>query len=113
MPKLTVSRYQRLERNGTARDLAANHDLSLVRPILDDEIQTAVKSLEASTLAIEGQAEALKSQRVALSAFQEQGKQTKVRGEARNGQRHRKQEQEMQHVELAVTYISPSLSTSC
>ena len=111
--RLTVTRYQRLERNGTVRDLTANHDLSLVRPILDDEIQLAVNALRASTLAIERQNESLKVQRAALSAFRGQDKQTKVRGESRNGLRHSKQEQEKQHVGLAVIHASSSLYAGC
>ena len=111
--ELTLSRYQKLERNGTARDLAANHDLSVVQPILDDEIQTAVNALRASTLAIERQNGTLKDQRAALSAFREQDQQTRVRRDARTVRHHRRQEQEKQHVGLAVMRASPRFSTIC
>lgn len=110
---LTIIRYQRLERNGIVQDLAASHDLSLIRPILDDEIQTAVTTLRASTLAIERQNDVLKGQRAALLAFRMQDKETKVQSEARNRKRHSKQEQEKQHVVLAVIYASSNSLGSC
>lgn len=108
-----IIRYQSLERNGTFRHLAASHDLSLVRPILDDEFQTAVTTLRASTVAIERQNGVVKSQCAALLAFRMQDKQTKVQSEARNRQRHSKQEQEKQHVGLAVIYASSRLIARC
>lgn len=60
--RLIRRRQAKLEANGTARKLAANHDLSHVRPLLDEDLRTAIRSLETSTSAIEKQTAQLKQQ---------------------------------------------------
>ena len=96
-------RYSKLEENGVARRIAASHDLSLVRPLWDDdEIRTASKALKASTLAIENHTRVLKEQQQALLSFQESNDQAHERWKRTAAQRLKKRIQEKQNIELAV-----------
>ena len=101
--RLTDNRYGKLERNGTVRAIQANHDTSTIRPILDEEIRSALEALKASTLAIEKQNQALRSQQKALLAYREKVEDGKARRKRVSEQRRRKHALEKQHVEMAVS----------
>lgn len=65
LPELQATnspRYSKLEASGDLRNIIGNTDLDATRPLLDEDIQSAIESLNASTAAVGKQAEALMSQ---------------------------------------------------
>lgn len=91
-----------LERNGTARRIAANFDLDTIRPFLDEDIEAAVKSLEISTSAITAQNRILKHRKDALIDFQAYTQQTQTQYNRIAGLRQRNRLREKQNIDLAV-----------
>lgn len=59
-------RYTKLENSGALHPILRDPDLTATRPVLEEDIRTAVKSLEASTAAIQQQQETLSLQRETL-----------------------------------------------
>lgn len=100
---LTIYRFGKLEKNGTVRTINASHDTSTIRPILDDEIRSALETLKASTLAIEEQNMTLQAQQKALRAYRENTGEGEARRKRASEQRGRKYALEKQHVEIAVS----------
>lgn len=95
-----------LERNGTARRIAANFDLDTVRPFLDEDIEAAINSLEMSTSAITAQNRILKLRKDALIDFQAYTQQTQTQYNRVAGLRQRNRLREKQNIDLAVTLAS-------
>lgn len=96
-------RFSTLERNGTARRIAAGYDLETVESFPDEEIGAALSSLEKATLVITEQTLILKLQRTALSEFQAGYRQTQIQSKRTAGLRQRNRLQEKQNIDLAVT----------
>lgn len=95
-----------LERNGTARRIAANYDLDTVRPFLDEDIEAAVNSLEMSTSATTAQNRILKLRKEALIDFQAYTQQTQTQYNRIAGLRQRSRLREKQNIDLAVMLAS-------
>lgn len=95
-----------LERNGTARRIAANFDLDTVRPFLDEDIEAAINSLEMSTSAITAQNRILKLRKDALIDFQAYTQQTQTQYNRVAGLRQRNRLREKQNIDLAVMLAS-------
>lgn len=95
-----------LERNGTARRIAANFDLDTVRPFLDEDIEAAINSLEISTSAITAQNRILKLRKDALIDFQAYTQQTQTQYNRVAGLRQRNRLREKQNIDLAVMLAS-------
>ena len=55
-------RYSKLESSGDLRNIDCNTDVDATRPFLDQDIQSAIESLNASTTAVGKQAQALMTQ---------------------------------------------------
>lgn len=91
-----------LERNGTARQIAASYDLDTVRPFLDEDIEAAVNSLEMSTSATTAQNRILKLRKEALIDFQAYTQQTQTQYNRIAGLRQRNRLREKQNIDLAV-----------
>lgn len=96
-------RFSTLERNGTARRIAAGYDLETVESFPDEEIEAALSSLENATLVITEQSLVMKLQRTALCEFQAGNRQTQIQFKRTAGLRHRNRLQEKQNTDLAVT----------
>ncbi|WEW57939.1 Vacuolar cation/proton exchanger 5 [Emydomyces testavorans] len=62
LSKEEITLYSKLEASGALNAVLQGVDVSSTRPILDDEIRTAIESLKASTAAIDSQTEALRRQ---------------------------------------------------
>ncbi len=99
-------RFSVLERNGTARRIAANYDLDTVRPFLDEDIEAAVNSLEMSTSATTAQNRILKLRKEALIDFQAYTQQTQTQYNRIAGLRQRNRLREKQNIDLAVMLAS-------
>lgn len=99
-------RFSVLERNGTARRIAANFDLDTVRPFLDEDIEAAVNSLEMSTSAITAQNRIFKLRKDALLDFQVYTQQTQTQYNRIAGLRQRNRLREKQNIDLAVMLAS-------
>lgn len=99
-------RFSVLERNGTARRIAANFDLNAVRPFLDEDIEAAVNSLEMSTSAITAQNRTLKIRKDALIDFQAYTQQSQTQYNRIAGLRQRNRLREKQNIDLAVMLAS-------
>lgn len=95
-----------LERNGTARRIAANYDLDTVRPFLDEDIEAAINSLEISTSATTAQNRILKVRKEALVDFQAYSQQTQTQYNRVAGLRQRNRLREKQNIDLAVLLAS-------
>ena len=95
-----------LERNGTARRIAANFDLDTVRPFLDEDIEAAINSLEMSTSAITAHNRILKLRKDALIDFQAYTQQTQTQYNRVAGLRQRNRLREKQNIDLAVMLAS-------
>lgn len=95
-------RFSVLERNGTARRIAANYDLDTVRPFLDEDIEAAVNALEISTSATTEQNRILKLRKEALIDFQAYTQQTQTQYNRIAGLRQRNRLREKQNIDLAV-----------
>lgn len=61
--------YAELKDNGTARQLLEDHDLSQLRPLLEQDLRDSLGALQSSTSAIEKQSTGLQAQYDALSAL--------------------------------------------
>lgn len=61
-----TNRYSKLEISGALNPLLRDPDLPATRPLLEDDIRSAIESLEASTVAIQKQRETLSLQCKAL-----------------------------------------------
>ncbi len=55
-------RYTKLEKSGGLQPLLRDPELGSTRPFLEDDIRSAIESVEASTVAIQKQAETLSAQ---------------------------------------------------
>ncbi|KAJ5770746.1 uncharacterized protein N7511_002797 [Penicillium nucicola] len=62
LSKEELTLYSRLQASGALQPILRNPDLPATRPILEDDLQTAIKSLETSTATIQKQTETLKFQ---------------------------------------------------
>lgn len=95
-------RFSKLERNGTARRIAAGYDLETVESFPDEEIEAALSSLENATLVITEQSSVMKLQRTAVNEFQAGNRQTQIQFKRTAGLRQRNRLQEKQNTDLAV-----------
>ncbi|KAI9875601.1 MAG: hypothetical protein M1830_008217 [Pleopsidium flavum] len=110
LSKEELDLYRKLDRNGTIKAIQASHDTSTIRPILDDEIRSALDTLKASTLAIEKQNQTLRSQQKALLADREKVEDGEARRKRASEQRRRKLALEKQHVEMAADELLQGLT---
>ena len=85
------------------RAIQASHDLSTIRPFLDDDIRNALKQLKASTSAIKKQTTTLRNQQEALRLYRESLEDGELRRKHVGEQRKRKYALEKQHLEQAVS----------
>ncbi|KAH7348726.1 hypothetical protein BKA65DRAFT_266279 [Rhexocercosporidium sp. MPI-PUGE-AT-0058] len=100
--------YAILTRSGEAERLAAQ-DLSLVRGLNDQEIQTAIEELKRSTAAIERQSEALRLQQNAMNALVKTEKRTSQARSHTERDQLRKWDVEKGHITAAIEELSQSL----
>lgn len=75
------------------------------RPFLDQELHSAIGSLEASTAAIEQQCKVIEAQRDALMALRALDKPNLAAEHARN-ERRRKEHQEKARLDIAVSLMT-------
>ena len=95
--------YSKLKRNGTVRAIQASTDLTTVRPFVESDIRSALDTLKASTLAIEKQTLALRSQQKALAAYAKGIDEGESQRKRASEQRRKKYALEKQHVQMAVS----------
>ncbi len=62
-----ILRYSALQKSGESEVLASSQDLSLLRGISDDDLQSAIEQLQKSTIAIEKHTEILRTQQEAVA----------------------------------------------
>ncbi|KAH0566143.1 hypothetical protein GP486_000473 [Trichoglossum hirsutum] len=109
LSKEELELFSKLEKAGISREIAINHDLSVVKPISDEEIRSAIETLEISTAAINQQNLTLKAKRDHLEAIIEESH-TAESTQNRLGDRHsRKFALERQHVIVATEELTQSL----
>ncbi|KAI9653173.1 MAG: hypothetical protein M1829_001333 [Trizodia sp. TS-e1964] len=101
LSKHELDLYEELEKSGIARELSARHDLSIIRPIGDDEIRSSIAALQQSTAAIERQNEALTRQREALETIIANSKSEEVARQRRIERRRKRYCSEEQNIRLA------------
>ena len=68
-------RYSSLQRIGEAQELAAKHDLTIIKPLTDEQLRAATAALTKSTAAIEEHARTLQEQHNALKELQTKNRQ--------------------------------------
>ncbi|KAF2648862.1 hypothetical protein K491DRAFT_669861 [Lophiostoma macrostomum CBS 122681] len=91
--------YHSLKRKGVLRQF--EHEDDPIRPILDNEVSSAIESLQSSTAVIEEQCKVLEAQRDALMALKALDKPNLAVEHTRN-ERRRKEHQEKARLDLAV-----------
>jgi hypothetical protein len=96
------SRYQTLKRKGSLHQYESEGEPT--RPILDNEITSAIESLQSSTTAIEEQCRVLELQKDALMRLRALDKPNLDVEHARN-ERRRKEGQENARLDIAVSSI--------
>lgn len=105
------SRFSTLERNGTARRIAAGYDLETIESFADEEIEAALSSLGNATSAIIEQSTVMELQRDALNEFQDGNRQTHMQFKRTTGLRQRNRLQEKQNTDLAVMFTKNFFET--
>lgn len=101
--KLICLRYSRLEKQNVSNQVTASNDLSIVRPLSDEDFENAIKILEASTSAIEEQNRSFNIQQEALAEFQKKNGRAQTQLKRATSLRQRNLLQEKQNTLLAVT----------
>ncbi|KAI9855618.1 MAG: hypothetical protein M1824_005945 [Vezdaea acicularis] len=103
--------YKKLESNGTVRNITANQDISSVVPILDNDLKSAIASLESSTAAIQQHNDELRAQHDVIKALlQQKDQDDSVRKKAVQRQQ-RKYALEKQQVASAADEIALNLES--
>ncbi|KAI9815562.1 MAG: hypothetical protein M1827_002696 [Pycnora praestabilis] len=111
LSKEELELYSRIAKTDVVRNISANHDLSIVRPIVEDEIRTAIASLEESTASIERQNISLKAQWEALKDLKDQSQHDETTRKRDTDRRCRKHLLEKQHMELAIEEHSAAVTS--
>ncbi|KAF1843416.1 uncharacterized protein K460DRAFT_287917 [Cucurbitaria berberidis CBS 394.84] len=99
--------YQTLKKKGLLHQYESEGEP--IRPILDDEIASAIESLQSSTAVIEEQCKVLEAQKSALMKLKALDKPNLEVEHARN-ERRRKEGQEKARLDVAVDDVSTSLT---
>ena len=97
-----ISRYSKLEHNGTTHHLQSALDFESVRPVQEVEIRHALLALEASTSAIQKQESSLKRQCEAFLKFQEDHLDGKTQAQRAATQAHQQRRKTLQNLSLEV-----------
>lgn len=96
------NRYHKLENSGVLHPILRDPDLTATRPVLEQDIRTAIQSLEASTAAIQQQRETLSLQCEVLKK-QLRNRQSFDREQNRDvGRLRKKHDAGRQHTTIAV-----------
>ncbi|KAI9780043.1 MAG: hypothetical protein M1839_007025 [Geoglossum umbratile] len=111
LSKEEVELYSKLERTGVVQKITTTHDLSVVKPVSDDEIRSAIEALEASTAAINKQNSTLKAQRESLEAVVAESHSAEATRNRQGDRRRRKFALEKQHVSVAMEGLSQNFTS--